>query len=139
MSLFKAAITTDLGHHYLDNLASLDPGCVIIQSTSKMVNNSHLPDNAASLHFTMAKATDDSDIAALTFPALRCFVLAMEYFQFVYGWLTSWEKTTLHILNLPDTSPRTLPLQSITNVQGTDPWTITEHEVPVSTNEFNFL
>ena len=87
----------------------------------------------------MAEATDDSYIAALTFPALQRFTLAMERFQFLYGWLTSWEKTTLHILNSPDTPPKTLPLQSITNIQGADPWTIMEHEVPVSTNEFNFL
>jgi hypothetical protein len=51
----------------------------------------------------MAEATDDSYIAALTFPALQRFTLAMERFQFLYGWLTSWEKTTLHILNSPDT------------------------------------
>jgi hypothetical protein len=139
MSPFKATITTSLGHRYLDDLASSDPDCVIIQSTSKLVNDPHLPDDAASLHFTMAEATDDSYIAALTFPALQHFTLAMEHFQFIYGWLTSWEKTTLHVLNSPDTLPKTLPLQSITNIQGTDPWTITEHEVPVSTNEFNFL
>jgi hypothetical protein len=34
MSLFKATITTSLGHCYLDDLASLDPDCVVIQSTS---------------------------------------------------------------------------------------------------------
>ena len=139
MSPFKATITTSLGHRYLDDLASVDPDCVVIQSTSKMVNNPHLPDDAASLCFTMAEATDDSYIAALTFPALRRFTLAMEHFQFVYGWLTSWEKTTLHILNCPDIPPKSLLLQSITNVPGSDPWMITEHEVPVSTNESNFL
>ncbi|KAF8233571.1 hypothetical protein L208DRAFT_1203923, partial [Tricholoma matsutake] len=82
MSPFKATITTSLGHRYLDNLASLDPDCIVIRSTSKMVNNPHLPDDAASLRFTMAEATDDSYIAALTFPALRRFTLAMEHFQF---------------------------------------------------------
>ncbi|KAF8219700.1 hypothetical protein L208DRAFT_1338460, partial [Tricholoma matsutake] len=95
MSPFKATITTSLGHRYLDNLASSDPDCVIIQSTSKLVNNPHLLDDAASLHFSMAEATDNSYIVALTFPALQCFALAMEHFQFLYGWLTSWEKTTL--------------------------------------------
>ena len=139
MSPFKATITTSLGHRYLDDLALSDPDCVIIQSTSKRVNNPHLPDDAASLRFTMAEATDDSYIAALTFSALQRFTLAMERFQFLYGWLTSWEKTTLHILNSSDTTPKNLPLLSITNTQGIDPWTISEHEVPVSTNEFNFL
>jgi hypothetical protein len=87
----------------------------------------------------MAEATDDSYIAALTFPALQHLTLAMEHFQFLYRWLISWEKTTLHILNSPDTPPKTLPLQSITNIQGADPWMIMEHEIPVSTNKFNFL
>ncbi|KAF8228912.1 hypothetical protein L208DRAFT_1289065, partial [Tricholoma matsutake] len=63
------------------------------------VNDPHLPNNATSLCFIMAEATDDSYIAALTFPALQHFTLAMEHFLFLYGWLTSWEKTTLHILN----------------------------------------
>jgi hypothetical protein len=139
MSLFKATITMSLGHHYLDDLASSDPDCIIIWSTSNLANDPHLPDDTASLHFTMAEATNDSYIATLTFPALQHFTLAMEHFQFIYGWLTSWEKTTLHILNSPDPPPKTLPLQSITNALGIDPWMITLHQVPVSTNEFNFL
>ena len=80
MSPFKATITTSLGHRYLDDLTSLDPDCVVIRSTSKMVNDPHFPDDAASLRFTMAEATNDSYIAALTFPALRHFTLAMERF-----------------------------------------------------------
>jgi hypothetical protein len=139
MSPFMATITTSLRHWYLDDLASSDPECVVIQSMSKSVDDPHLPDDAALLHFTMAEATDDSYIAALTFPALQCFTLAMEHFQFLYGWLTSWQKTTLHILNGPGSLLKTLPLQSITNIPRTDPWVITEHEAPVSTNEFNFL
>lgn len=63
----------------------------------------------------------------------------MERFQFVYGWLTSWEKTTAHILNYPGDVPKSISLPSITNSPGVDPWTITEHEVSVSSNEFNFL
>ncbi|KAF8232104.1 hypothetical protein L208DRAFT_1274035 [Tricholoma matsutake] len=78
MSPFKATITTSLDHHYLDNLASSDPDCVIIRSTSNLVNDPHLPDDAVLLHFTMAEATDNSYIAALTFPALQHFTLAME-------------------------------------------------------------
>jgi len=139
MSPFKATITTSLRHCYLVDLVSSNPDCIIIQSTTKLANDPHLPDDAASLHFSMAKATNDSYIAALTFPALQCFTLAMECFQFLYGWLTSWEKTTLHILNCLDTLLKTLPLLSITNIQDVDPCTITQHEVPVSTNEFNFL
>ncbi|KAF8219647.1 hypothetical protein L208DRAFT_1338804, partial [Tricholoma matsutake] len=85
MSPFKATITTSLGHCYFDDLASSDPDCVIIQSMSKLVNDPHLPNDAASLCFTMAKATDNSYIAALTFSALQRFTLAMECFQFIYG------------------------------------------------------
>jgi hypothetical protein len=120
MSLFKATITTSLGHCYLNDLASSDPDCVVI-SVSKSADDPHLSDDAVSLCFTMAEATDDSYVAALSFPALQHFTLAMERFQFLYGWLTSWEKTTLHILNSPDVPPRTLLLQSITNIPGTDP------------------
>jgi hypothetical protein len=139
MSPFKATITTSLGHHYLDDLASSDPDCIIIWSTYNLANDPHLPDDTASLHFTMAEATDDSYIVALTFPALQCFTLAMECFQFIYGWLTLWEKPTLHILNSPGPPLKTLPLQSIINAPGIDPWMITLHQVPVSTNKFNFL
>jgi hypothetical protein len=51
MSPFKATITTSLGHHYLDDLASSDPDCVVTasESTSKIVNDPHLPDDATSL------------------------------------------------------------------------------------------
>src|SRR5277367_3459232 len=139
MSPFKATITTSLGHQYLDDLASSDPDSVVIQSSSKSLDDPHLPDDSASLRFSMAEATDDSYIVARTFPALQRFTLAMERFQFIYGLLTSWEKTTLHILNSPETPPKTLPLQSVTNIPGVDPWMITEHEVPVSTDEFSFL
>jgi hypothetical protein len=89
MSPFKATITTSLGHQYLDDLASSDPDSVVIQDASKSMDDPHLPDDSASLCFSMAKATNGSYIAAQTFPALQCFTLAMEHFQFIYGWLTS--------------------------------------------------
>jgi len=139
MSPFKATITTSLGHHYLDDLALSDQDCVVIQSTSKSVDDPHLPDDSALLCLSMAEATNNSYIVSLTFSGLQHFMLAMECFQFIYGWLTLWEKTTLHILNSPNAPPKTVPLQSITNILGTNPWTITEHDVPMSTNEFNFL
>jgi hypothetical protein len=110
MPPFKATITTSLGHCFLDDLVLSDPDCIVIQSTSKSANDPHIPDDATSLCFSMAEATDNSYIAALTFPALQHFMLAMEHFQFPYGWLTSQEKTTLHILNCLDTPLKTLPL-----------------------------
>ncbi|KAG5316922.1 hypothetical protein C0989_001469, partial [Termitomyces sp. Mn162] len=87
----------------------------------------------------MTEATDDSFIIALSHLALRRFTLEMERFQFMYGWLTSWEKTSAHVLNSADPLPETLSFPSITNMPGIDPWTITERQVPVSANEFSFL
>jgi hypothetical protein len=46
MSPFKATIATSLGHRNLDDLASSDPDCIIIQSTSKSVDDPHLPNDA---------------------------------------------------------------------------------------------
>ncbi|KAF5374645.1 hypothetical protein D9615_009023 [Tricholomella constricta] len=139
MSPFKATMTTSLGHRYLTDLAANDPDCIVISSTSHARGDPHLPDDQLSLKFTMAEATDDSYIGALSVSALRRFTLEMERFQFVYGWLTSWEKTTVHILNDTGSILDHISLPSITNSPGVDPWVVTEHEVPVSSNEFNFL
>ncbi|KAF8149798.1 hypothetical protein B0H34DRAFT_678763 [Crassisporium funariophilum] len=87
----------------------------------------------------MAEATDDSYIGALSYSVLYRYTLQMERFQFVYGWMTLWAKTTAHILNSPDATPRSLRLPSITNVPGVDPWTVFYHDIPTSSNEFNFL
>ena len=63
----------------------------------------------------------------------------MERFQFAYGWLTSWEKTTAYVLNTSDSLPPTLSFPSITKEPGINPWIITEHQVPVSKDKFSFL
>ncbi|KAF5380096.1 hypothetical protein D9615_006221 [Tricholomella constricta] len=139
MSPFKATMTTSLGHRYLSDLAANDPDCIVISSTSRARGDPHLPDDQLCLRFAMAEATDDSYIGALSISALRRFTLEMERFQFVYGWLTSWEKTTVHILNDTNSIPDYISLPSITNSPGIDPWVVTEHKVSVSSNEFNFL
>jgi hypothetical protein len=87
----------------------------------------------------MAEATNDSYIAAHSYATLCEFTLILERSQFVYGWMTSWPKTTVHILNCPDTVPETLKPPFITVSPGVDPWTITHHDVLVSTDEFDFL
>ncbi|KAG6852626.1 hypothetical protein C0991_010345 [Blastosporella zonata] len=139
LSPSKSTMTTSLGHRYLTDIAADDPDCVVIQSSSGKHGDPHLPNDFLSLRFVMAEATDDSYIAALSIPALRRFTLTMERFQFVYGWLTSWPKTTLHALNARDGLSGTIAMQTITNIPGIDPWTISERQVPVSVNEFNFL
>lgn len=139
ISPFKSTITTSLGHRYLDDIAALDPDAVIIKSMSYSNGDPHLPDDHHTLILSMTEATDDSYLVALSHGSLRRFTLEMERFQFAYGWLTSWEKTTAHILNPSNQLPPTLSFPSITNEPGVDPWTVSEHEIPVSADEFNFL
>ncbi|KAH0586175.1 hypothetical protein H2248_007437 [Termitomyces sp. 'cryptogamus'] len=139
MSPFKATVTTSLGHRYLDDISRLDPDSVVIRSLSNVAGDPHLPNDSLTLSLSMTEATDDSFIIALSHLALRRFTLEMERFQFMYGWLTSWEKTSAHILNSADPLPETLSFPSITNMPGIDPWIITERQVPVSANEFSFL
>lgn len=139
ISPFKSTITTSLGHRYLDDIASHDPDAVVIESTSNSIGDPHLPDDHYTLTLSMTEATDDSYLVALSHESLHQFTLEMERFQLAYGWLTSWEKTTAHVLYPSDPLPPTLSFPSITNEPGIDLWTVSEHEVPVSADEFSFL
>ncbi|KAF8057048.1 hypothetical protein FPV67DRAFT_1456580 [Lyophyllum atratum] len=121
LSPLKSTMTTSLGHNFLDDLASNDPDCITISSAMHRSQDPHLPNDSRTLRFTMAEA-NNSYIGALSYPALCRYTLQMERFQFVYGWMTSWPKTTVHILNSPDTVPNTLHFPLITNIPGTDPW-----------------
>ncbi|KAF8065061.1 hypothetical protein FPV67DRAFT_1562916 [Lyophyllum atratum] len=83
LSPLKSTMTTSLGHNFLDDLASNDPDCITISSATHRSQDPHLPDDSRTLRFTMAEATDDSYIGALSYPALCRYTLQMERFQFV--------------------------------------------------------
>jgi len=87
----------------------------------------------------MVEATDDSYIFALTLQALRSFCLEMERFQFAYGWLTQWVKTSAYVLYLSGPTPEMVLMPSITNRDGVHPHTITWHDVPLRVGELEFL
>ncbi|KAJ7164514.1 hypothetical protein C8R46DRAFT_1177069 [Mycena filopes] len=85
LSPLKSTLTTSLGHHYLNDLNSTDPDDLVITSSRHV--DCHLPDDGLSVRLNMVEATDDSHIFALSIPTLRRNVLAMERFQYAYGFL----------------------------------------------------
>lgn len=135
ISPFKSTIITSLEHRYLDDILSLDLDTVVIESMSKSVNDPHFPDNCNTLTLSIMEVTDDGYLVALS----HNISLLKWRFQLAYKWLTSWEKTTAHVLNALNSLPPTLLFPSITNKPEVDLWTGLEHEVPVSTDKFNFL
>src|ERR1700678_4390025 len=87
----------------------------------------------------MTEATDDSILFARSVSALQTFCLAQECFQYAYGWLTNWLKTTAFVLAPVRTQPDTISMPSITVAHGVSPLTITNHDVPLIPNEIEFL
>ena len=132
-------MTTSLGHRFLDDVASKTDGALTITTASHDRNDPHLPDDNLSLPVRMIEATDDSIIFARSIPALQSFCLLAERFQFAYGWLTNWTKTTAFVLSPDGTQPATLTMPSITIQPGVSPLNITNHDVPLILNELDFL
>jgi hypothetical protein len=116
-----------------------DAGALTITSSSHERSDPHLPDDYISLPIRMIEATDDSIIFARSLPALQSFCLLEEQFQFAYGWLTNWLKTSCFVLSPSGTQPETVSLPSITVKPGVSPLTITNHDVPLICNELDFL
>jgi hypothetical protein len=87
----------------------------------------------------MTEATDDSIIFASSIPALQTFCLVEERFQFAYGWVTNWLKTTAYVLSLVGNQPDTISMLSITVEPGVSPLSITNHDVQLIQNELEFL
>ena len=139
ISPLKSTLTTSLGHRYLDDYASQMSGALTISSSSHERLDPHLPDDYISLPIRMIEATDDSILFARSLPALQSFCLLEERFQFAYGWLTNWLKTTAYVLSPSETPPETVSLPSITVKPGVSPLTITYHDVPLIKNELEFL
>jgi hypothetical protein len=115
LSPLKSTMTTSLGHRYLDDLARNSPDTLIIRSKAE----AHSPVDSMELPVTMVEATDDSYIFALTLQTLGSFCLEMEQFQFAYGWLTQWAKTSAYVLALLSNAPDTVSMPSITIQNGT--------------------
>jgi hypothetical protein len=101
LSPIKSTMTTSLGHRYLDDLARGSQDTLGIKSKT----SAHLPDDSKWLPVTMVEATDYSYIFALTLQALQSFCLEMERFQFAYGWMTQWAKTSAYLLGPPRQYP----------------------------------
>jgi Reverse transcriptase (RNA-dependent DNA polymerase) len=139
ISPLKSTLTTSLGHRFLDDLANETPGALTITTSSHDRLDPHLPDDNISLPIRMTEATDDSIIFACSVTALQTFCLAQERFQYAYGWLTNWLKTTAFVLSPTGTQPDTLSMPSITVEPGVSPLTITNHDVPLIPNEIEFL
>ncbi|EJD48722.1 hypothetical protein AURDEDRAFT_162176 [Auricularia subglabra TFB-10046 SS5] len=95
LSPFKSGLTTSMGNRYLADLARGNPGTLTLRMLAAKKHEIHTPDDKLELSVTMVEATDDSFIFALTLQTLLLYVLAMERFQFAYGWLTQWKKTIL--------------------------------------------
>ncbi|ESK81507.1 hypothetical protein Moror_15682 [Moniliophthora roreri MCA 2997] len=88
LSPLKSTLTTSLSHHYLRDLQCLDPHVLVISSESGMANDPHHPIDNVTVPITMVEATDDSYIFSTLLNSLQSNILAMERFQYAYGWLT---------------------------------------------------
>jgi hypothetical protein len=135
LSPLKSTMTTSLGHRYLDDLARNSPDTLIIKSK----HPAHNPADSMQLPVTMVEATDDSYIFARTLQTLCSFCLEMERFQFAYGWLTQWAKTSAYLLGPSGPAPDTVSMPSITIQDGVHPHTVTWHDVPLKVGELEFL
>jgi hypothetical protein len=135
LSPIKSTMTTSLGHYYLDDLAHNSPDTLIIGSKTE----AHSPEDSRQLPVTMVEATDDSYIFALTLQALQSFCLEMEHFQFVYGWMMQWVKTSAYLLGPSGPTSGTVSMPSITIQEGIHPHTVSWHDVPLIFGELEFL
>lgn len=126
-SLLKATFTTSLGHYYLNDLLSEDPDALVITTGSMLRNDLHLKDAKHDLLIAMVEVTDDSYIFSKSLESLRCNTLAIEWFQFAYGWLTQWTKSRAYVLSAPGDHPDTIKFQSVSMGRGVNPLDITEH------------
>lgn len=93
LSPLKSTFTTSMGHYYLNDLMKEDPDALIVSSSARSRNDPHLKDDGNYLTVAMVEATDDSFLFSKSLTSLRKNTLAMERFQFAYGWMTQWSKS----------------------------------------------
>ncbi|KAJ7654273.1 hypothetical protein B0H17DRAFT_1214425 [Mycena rosella] len=119
-------------------LMSTDPDALVITSGSAQNANPHLPDDLMQTTIVMTEATDDSYIFARTLASLRRSTLAMERFQYAYGWLTQWAKSMAYVLEPKSDHPDTVDFDSI-GPMGVNPLNVTIHNVKLIKDELDFL
>ena len=139
LSPLKSTFTTSLGHYYLNDLMRNDPDALIISSSTHKRNDPHLKDDGNYLMVAMVEATDDSFLFSRSLPSLRRNTLAMERFQYVYGWMTQWSKSMACLLSATGDQPNVISLPSVTVERGVNPLIVTEHEIPLIRDELEFL
>ena len=139
LSLIKSTFTTSLGHYYLNDLLTNDPDVLIISSSARKRKDPHLKDDGDCLVVAMVEATNDSFLFSKSLSSLRRNTLAMEWFQFAYGWMTQWSKSMACLLSATGDQLSTISLPLVTVERGANPLTITEQEVPLIRNELEFL
>ncbi|EJD45292.1 hypothetical protein AURDEDRAFT_43389, partial [Auricularia subglabra TFB-10046 SS5] len=125
---------------FYDAIVAGNPGAMTLRTLSAKKHEVHMPDDRLELSVTMVEATNDSYIFAVTLQTLLHFVLAMERFQFAYGWLTQWTKTILSIAGpIPEGLADHLDMPSVSPAAGADPMLVTFHPVPVHQGSLQFL
>ena len=111
-----------------------DDDALVITSASNKQGNPHFTEAKTTICVPMVEATDDSYLFSRSLFSLQKNVLAMERFQYTYGWQTQWKKTHAFLLNGSQTEQVNLSsvtMQSVSIGRGVDPMTIQEHEVPL--------
>lgn len=138
-SPLKSVFTTSLGSYYLHDLLLKDKDALFVASSSMERGDPHTKDAEAKLLVGMVEATDDTYIFSRSLSSLITNTLAMERFQYAYGWLTQWSKSRAYVLAGPKDHPRHAEFQSVSTALGTDPLLITEHRVEIVADELEFL
>ena len=99
LSPLKSTFMTSLGHYRIDDLVQNDDDALVITSASNKRGDPHFAAAKATIHVSMVEATDDSYLFSRSLQSLQRNVLAMERFQYAYGWQTQWKKTMAFLLN----------------------------------------
>ena len=139
LSPIKSTFTTSLGHYYLNDLMTNDPDALVVLSSARKRNDPHLKDDGHHLMIAMVEATDDSFLFSRSLPSLRKNTLAMEWFQYAYGWMMQWSKLMACLISATGDHPSTISLPSVTVERGANPLIVTEHEVPLIHDKLEFL
>lgn len=103
LSPLKSTLTTSLGHHWLQDLCSR-PGrgpCSLHFSLSSLFSSHSSRSITFSYYNGRGHGRFDYFCHFPSLPFLHTLVLAAERFQAAYGWLTSWPKSLLLLLNHP--------------------------------------
>jgi len=138
-SPLKSVFTTSLGSYYLQDLLSNDEDALVVSSSSMERGDPHVKDAEIKLLIGMVEATDDTYIFSKSLTSLISNTLAMERFQYAYGWRTQWSKSRAYVLAGPKDHPNHAVFQSVSVAPDTDPLAITEHHVELVANELDFL